>query len=148
MAQGQVTEEGVEQCMFVDISWFTNQGAIFYKAGRQRGMSMIALWSQNIANHFWYCCHTCNGDLATLKVVFTMSTTAVMLLFLCSQNKLRGVLHHICDKHEWYQGECEKDALTEPPTNTYGIEIHTLYEEIQISNCFEKYSLTRGGWVA
>ena len=40
-----------------------------------------------------------------------------------SQDKWRGVLHHVCDKNEWYQGECEHDALTEPPTNTYGIEI-------------------------
>lgn len=39
------------------------------------------------------------------------------------QEKWRGVLHHVCNQHEWYQGECEHDALTEPPTNNNGIEI-------------------------
>ena len=42
---------------------------------------------------------------------------------LFQQEKWRGVLHHVCNRHEWYQGECEHDALTEPPTNQYGIEI-------------------------
>ena len=22
-----------------------------------------------------------------------------------------AVLHHVCDVHEWYQGQCEHDAL-------------------------------------
>ena len=34
------------------------------------------------------------------------------------------MLHHVCDVHEWYQGECEHDVLTEPPTiSTSGVEI-------------------------
>lgn len=41
---------------------------ISYKAGKLRGMEKIALWSQNIVNHFWYCSRTCNGDLTSMKV--------------------------------------------------------------------------------
>lgn len=33
-----------------------------------RGMQKIALWSQNIVNHFWFCCRKCGGDRMDLKV--------------------------------------------------------------------------------
>ena len=39
------------------------------------------------------------------------------------QEKWRGVLHHVCNVHEWYEGQCEHDALTEPPTNIHGVQI-------------------------
>ena len=110
--------------MYVFLTFFLYEGEILCYAGRLRGMSKIALWSQNIANHFWYCCRTCDGDLATLKVAFVVSgTVEIVIIFILKQNKWRGVLHHVCDKHEWYQGECDHDVLTEPPTNTYGMEI-------------------------
>lgn len=38
------------------------------QAGQLKVMSKITSWSQNIVNHFWYSCRTCNGDLTTLKV--------------------------------------------------------------------------------
>ena len=40
------------------------------KAGKMRGMHKIALWSQNIVNHFWYCCRKCGGDRIELKVYY------------------------------------------------------------------------------
>ena len=36
------------------------------------------------------------------------------------QEKWRGVLHHVQDVHEWYMGECDHSALTEPHTNQQG----------------------------
>ena len=27
------------------------------------------------------------------------------------------------NKHEWYQGQCEHNKLTKPPTNSHGVEI-------------------------
>lgn len=41
---------------------------VYDQAGQLKGMSKIALCSQNIVNHFWYSCRTCNGNLTTLKV--------------------------------------------------------------------------------
>ena len=38
------------------------------QAGKLKKMNKIGMWSQNIVNHFWFCCRTCNGDLADLKV--------------------------------------------------------------------------------
>ena len=38
-------------------------------------------------------------------------------------HKGRGVLHHVQDVHEWYQGECDHSALTEPRTNQQGAEL-------------------------
>ena len=32
-------------------------------------------------------------------------------------------MHHVCNVHEWYQGECEHDVLTEPPSNSDGVTI-------------------------
>ncbi|XP_065893464.1 uncharacterized protein [Dysidea avara] len=72
---------------------------VLLKAGKMKGMSKIALWSPNVVNHFWHCCSACDG------------------------HKGRGVLHHVQDVHEWYQGECDHSALTEPRTNQQGAEL-------------------------
>jgi len=91
-------------------------------------MGKIALWSQNIVNHFWYCSRTCNGDLSDLKVNRKANTDCIFERVL-PQEKWRGVLHHVCDVHEWYQGECQHDALTEPPSNSHGVAIPYFAQE-------------------
>jgi len=71
-------------------------------------------------NHFWYCSRTCNGDLSDLKVN-RKANTDCMFECVLTQEKWRGVLHHVCDIHEWYQDE--GDALTKPPSNSHGVAI-------------------------
>ena len=41
-------------------------------------------------------------------------TTTHYIIF--NQERWRGVLHHVCNLHHWYGGECEHDTLPEPPT--------------------------------
>ena len=38
------------------------------KAGKIKNMGKLQKWNGNIANHFWYCCRTCEGSVTTLKV--------------------------------------------------------------------------------
>lgn len=33
------------------------------EASKLQGMGKLLKWNGNIANHFWYCCRTCNGDV-------------------------------------------------------------------------------------
>ena len=55
-------------------------------------------WIESIVNHFWHCCETAKGDEKKLK------------------NSSLGILHHICDEHEWADSQCDHGPLqsTEP----------------------------------
>ena len=55
-------------------------------------------WIESIVNHFWLCCETAKGDEKELKDSW-----------LC-------ILHHICDKHEWADSQCDHGSFqfTEP----------------------------------
>lgn len=34
-------------------------------------MGKLALWADNIVNHFWYCCESANDNVDILKVITT-----------------------------------------------------------------------------
>ena len=55
-------------------------------------------WIESIVNHFWHCCETAKGDEKKLK------------------DSWLGILHHICDEHEWADSQCDHGPLqsTEP----------------------------------
>lgn len=38
------------------------------------------MWSQNIVNHFWYCCRICDGNLTDLKVLTKLSFKRVFYI--------------------------------------------------------------------
>ena len=71
--------------------------------------------------------HKLNGD-SRICTLGKITHYTVSLVFKCdsdhTQERWRGVLHHVCNVHEWYGGECEHDALTEPPTNIHGVLIN------------------------
>ena len=52
-----------------------------------------------------------------------LTTNTYILPFYNNQERWRGVLHHVCNTHVWYGGECEHDTLTEPPTNIHGVPV-------------------------
>ncbi|XP_019861927.1 PREDICTED: uncharacterized protein LOC100634668 [Amphimedon queenslandica] len=37
------------------------------QAGKKKGYEKIKMWSDQICNHFWYCCKECNGDVEKLE---------------------------------------------------------------------------------
>ena len=49
------------------------------------------------------------------------------------------MLHHVCNRHEWYQGQCEHEELIGPPTNIHGVETHILCVVMLISNYYKRY---------
>ena len=42
-----------------------------FQVGIKKNMGKIKAWTDNIYNHFWYCCSECNGDVEVLKVHYT-----------------------------------------------------------------------------
>ena len=42
-------------------------------------------------------------------------------LMVLLQAKWIGVLHHVLDEHEWLDGACEHEPLSEPPTDVNGV---------------------------
>ena len=50
-------------------------------------LSDLVPWVRCITNHMWYCASTCGGNAQVLK------------------EKWMGLLHHICNIHEWDTGE-------------------------------------------
>ncbi|XP_068759996.1 uncharacterized protein [Montipora capricornis] len=64
------------------------------KVAATKGNEKIAEWSDRIINHFWYCCSVASECDDKVK--------AIALL----KNKWLGLLHHMCDDHEWTGGQC------------------------------------------
>jgi len=108
-------------------------------------MSKITLWSQKIANHFWYCCCTCNGDLATLNVVFTVynehySNAPISLLTSGEVYFTMFVITTNGTKVSVSMMPSQNHQQT-PMVSIF----HTLFKEMQVSNCSKKYLPTKGG---
>lgn len=69
-----------------------------HQAARVKGCEPLKEWIDDIVNHFWFCCQTCEGSVDELKEVWF------------------GVLHHVCGDHKWAEGEC-KHSPEETPSN-------------------------------
>ncbi|XP_044170425.1 uncharacterized protein LOC114973185 [Acropora millepora] len=64
-----------------------------------KGNEKIARWSDHIINHIWYCCAVASECTNHVK--------ATSLL----KNKWIGLLHHVCNDHEWTGGQCDHKEL-------------------------------------
>uniref|UniRef100_UPI0037E704BE uncharacterized protein n=1 Tax=Semicossyphus pulcher TaxID=241346 RepID=UPI0037E704BE len=64
------------------------------KARKQRGCTIIQMWSKDICNHFWYCCKTAD----TYEDFF---------------DRWAGLLHHVTGEHVWALGACQHGPLVE-----------------------------------
>lgn len=42
-------------------------------------MEKLSKWANNIVNHFWYCCRTCDGDVKKLKVSVSVNVIINLL---------------------------------------------------------------------
>lgn len=62
-----------------------------HQAAKMKGCEAIKPWIEDIVNHFWFCCQSCNRDVEELKDTWF------------------GVLHHVCGEHSWGGGECKHD---------------------------------------
>ncbi|XP_068760155.1 uncharacterized protein [Montipora capricornis] len=60
-----------------------------HQAARIRGCETLKEWIDDIVNHFWFCCQSCDGSVDELKETWF------------------GVLHHVCGEHEWAGGACK-----------------------------------------
>lgn len=39
------------------------------QAAKLKGMGKLGQWSNNVVNHFWFCCRTCDTSLGKLPYV-------------------------------------------------------------------------------
>ena len=84
-------------------------------------MKKIKDWSSHIIRHFWYCASECKTDESTsddealklMKVSFvTLCNTIYCFTMLTNQLPFNlqdmwiGLLHHVCNDHEWLGGKC------------------------------------------
>ena len=83
-------------------------------------MNKINQWANNIINHFWFCCRTCDGDLQKLKVC--ISITLVHYFQTCL-GEVSRILHDVVNQHEWVWGECEHEPMSGAPTDNSNQEI-------------------------
>ncbi|XP_068735198.1 uncharacterized protein [Montipora capricornis] len=60
-----------------------------HQAAHRRGCETLKEWIDDIVNHFWFCCQSCDGSVDELKETWF------------------GVLHHVCGEHEWAGGACK-----------------------------------------
>lgn len=66
-------------------------------------MLKIKLWKREILNHFWFCCETCSTD-----------TTSDVEALKNLKNKWIGLLHHVCNDHEWITGgKCSHEVIAQ-----------------------------------
>ncbi|CAH1266741.1 Hypp3552 [Branchiostoma lanceolatum] len=56
-------------------------------AGQEKGCSGLKEWTSDIVNHFWWCCGKANDYKEFMEL-------------------WEGMLHHVCDEHEWALGRC------------------------------------------
>lgn len=54
---------------------------------------------------------TGSGKTANCRLIFTRLKQS--FVFLVFQNKWIGLLHHVCDEHDWVGGSCEHNELQE-----------------------------------
>ncbi|XP_065054975.1 uncharacterized protein LOC135683598 [Rhopilema esculentum] len=58
-------------------------------------------WIEGKINHFWHCCENAKGDEEKLK------------------DSWLGILHHICDEHEWADSQCNHGPLQSAEPKQY-----------------------------
>ncbi|XP_044184614.1 uncharacterized protein LOC114971505 isoform X2 [Acropora millepora] len=73
------------------------------KVGNMKMMAKIKAWSEHIILHFWHCCSICKPTETTTdeQALQKMKSTWI------------GVLHHVCNQHEWTGGKCNHGELEE-----------------------------------
>ncbi|XP_065069298.1 uncharacterized protein LOC135694466 [Rhopilema esculentum] len=71
------------------------------KVGKKRSLHKIRLWAHEIVNHFWFICQSCNpgGDLTDMEALEKLKSDWL------------GVLHHVCNEHEWVGGACKHQII-------------------------------------
>lgn len=60
---------------------------------KTKGMGKLALWTDHIVNHFWYCCESCNDSVENLKVYCNVAAVNTHLLI--SLNRQIGSVYYI-----------------------------------------------------
>ncbi|CAH1274923.1 Hypp9340 [Branchiostoma lanceolatum] len=60
---------------------------VIESAGQEKGCSGLKEWTSDIVNHFWWCCGKANDYKEFMEL-------------------WEGMLHHVCDEHEWALGRC------------------------------------------
>ncbi|XP_073671566.1 uncharacterized protein [Paramisgurnus dabryanus] len=63
-------------------------------AGQVKELSVLLLWLKDIVNHFWWCCKTADSYEEFLAL-------------------WAGLLHHVCNEHEWAMGSCKHGQLAD-----------------------------------
>lgn len=68
-----------------------------------KGMEKIQAWADHIILHFWHCANICKASEATTddEALEKMKSTWI------------GLLHHVCNEHDWSGGSCEHGELEE-----------------------------------
>ncbi|XP_035679337.1 uncharacterized protein LOC118417746 [Branchiostoma floridae] len=62
------------------------------KAGGEKGGKDLLPWTRDIVRHFWYCCKHANNYEEFIVL-------------------WKGVLHHVCNEHQWATGSCQHDPI-------------------------------------
>eukprot|EP00112_Aurelia_sp_Birch-Aquarium-sp1_P012866 Seg2710.2 transcript_id=Seg2710.2/GoldUCD/mRNA.D3Y31 product="hypothetical protein" protein_id=Seg2710.2/GoldUCD/D3Y31 len=72
-----------------------------HAAAKDKDATSLKPWIDSVVNHFWYSCELAKGDVAKLK------------------DSWFGVVHHVCNEHEWAESQCKHGPLTELEPKTY-----------------------------
>lgn len=105
--------------------WFFPATCIFTHwralATGQQNKGILHDWSDNVVNHFWWCCEHCDADVETLKVDCIHTYTHVDLFMLSTgcwascvhsyHSNWISVLHHVSSEHEWTTGKCNHGRI-------------------------------------
>lgn len=79
------------------------------KIGQAKAMAKIKAWSDHIIRHFWYCSSVCKESENT------SDEEALQIM----KSKWIGLLHHVCDSHEWLGGRCDHEDQIHDPNLTW-----------------------------
>ncbi|KAM7427403.1 hypothetical protein ABFA07_021457 [Porites harrisoni] len=70
------------------------------KIGSAKNMEKVSQWADHIINHFWYCCEMASKETSSDEEALRKM-----------KDKWIGLLHHVCNDHDWPGGSCDHDTL-------------------------------------
>lgn len=98
-------------------------------AAKDKDGKELKPWVEGIRNHFWYSCQVANGDVEKLK------------------DSWFGVVHHVCNEHEWVESQCMHGPLTETEPKTFLSKNSKAHENLK-SVVFDSKFLANVGYYA
>lgn len=72
------------------------------KIDSAKNMEKVSQWADHIINHFWYCCEMASKETSSDEEALRKM-----------KDKWIGLLHHVCNDHDWPGGSCDHGELPE-----------------------------------